>query len=64
MKVISVIVLVRTTFAAKNPPKSKLGRKGFCYLHFHIPVHQQRKSRKELKQGRNLKVGTDSEVME
>jgi hypothetical protein len=36
----------------------------FIGLQFHIMVHHQRKSGKELKQGRNLDTGADTEVME
>jgi hypothetical protein len=41
--------------------KRKLGRKGFT---FQCAVHHQRKPGQELKQGRNLEAGTDTEVME
>ena len=43
--------------------KQIVGEKGLFGLDFHIPVHQ-RKSRQELKQGRNLEAGADAEVME
>jgi hypothetical protein len=32
-------------------------------LHFHTAVHHQRKSAQELKQGRNLEAGADTEAM-
>lgn len=43
---------------------NKLGRQGLFDLHFEIIVHHWRKSGSERKQGWNLDVGADSEVME
>jgi hypothetical protein len=40
------------------------GGKGLFNLYFHNAVHHQRKSGQELKQGRNLEAGADSEAME
>lgn len=40
--------------------KQIVGEKGLFGLDFHIPVHHQRKSRQELKQGRNLEAGADA----
>jgi hypothetical protein len=37
---------------------------GLFRLHFHAPVHHQRKSEQELTQGRNLEAGVDAETME
>ena len=44
--------------------KANWERKALFRLHFHITVHQQRKTEQDLKQGRNLKAGADAEVME
>jgi hypothetical protein len=44
--------------------QSKLGRKEFISLYFHITVNRWRKSGQELKQGSNLEAGADAEAME
>jgi len=44
--------------------KASWGGKGLFSLHFCIAVHNLRKSGQELKQGRNLETGADTEVME
>jgi hypothetical protein len=44
--------------------KVSWGGKGLFGLHFQIIVHHWRKSGQELKQGWNLKAGTDAEAME
>ena len=46
--------------------KGNLGREGFMWLtlSYITPHHYQKKSGQELKQGGNLEVGTDAEVME
>ena len=36
----------------------------FFYLHFHITVCHLRKTGQELKEGKNLKVGADTEDMD
>jgi hypothetical protein len=43
--------------------KASWGGKGLFGLHFHIAVHHQRKSGRELTQGRNLEAGADAEAM-
>jgi hypothetical protein len=42
--------------------KAIWGGKGLFSLCFHITVHHQRKSGQELKQGRNLEAGADTEA--
>ena len=44
--------------------ESSVGEKGLFGLHFHITVHYGRKSGQELKQGRILEAGADTEAME
>jgi hypothetical protein len=40
------------------------GPQGLFSSHFHITVHDQRKSGQELTQGRDLEAGADAEAME
>jgi hypothetical protein len=47
-----------------HDPKASWGGKGLFDLHFQIPVHYWREAGQELKQGRKLKAGADSEAME
>jgi hypothetical protein len=44
--------------------KSKLGRKGFIWRTLPHHCSSQKKSRQELKQGRNLETGANAEAME
>ena len=48
-------------FVATETQQASWGRKGLFVLHFHTPVHHQRKSGQELKQGRHLEAGGDAE---
>lgn len=41
-----------------------MGRKGLFGFQCHGPIHHQRKPWQELKQGRYLEVGVESEAME
>jgi hypothetical protein len=47
----------------KQPGERGKDSLGFCF-HITTTVHQQRKSRQELKLGRNLEAGADVEAME
>jgi hypothetical protein len=42
----------------------QVGEESLFGLHFHITVHHWRKSGQELKQGRNLEAGADTEAMD
>jgi hypothetical protein len=44
--------------------KTSWGGMGLFGLHFHITVHHPRKSGQELKPGRNLETGADTEAIE
>jgi hypothetical protein len=44
--------------------KNQAGKEITFTLYFHIIVHHWRKLGQELKQGRNLEAGADSEAME
>ena len=57
-------VFIRVSVAVmKHQDQSNLRRNGFCGLHFHSAVSHQRKSRQELKQGRNLEAEAHAEAM-
>lgn len=43
--------------------KSNMGGKGLFALPFHITVHHRRESGQELRQGKNLEAGVDTEAM-
>ena len=59
----SVLVLIRISIASmKHMTKASWGGKGLFSLCFHVTVHHQRKSGQELKQGRNLEAGADTEA--
>lgn len=61
------IYLVRIFIAAPEHHDQKASWVGNCLfdLYFHIAVHWRKSgSRQELKQGRNLKAGTDAKAME
>ena len=61
----SMIVLVRVMIAAtKHVTKETWGENDLFGSHFHVTVHHQRKSGRELKQSRNLESGADAEAME
>lgn len=58
-------VLVRVTITLRNTITKATGKgKGLFYLRFHFAVRLQRKSRRELKQGRNLEARAGAEAME
>ena len=57
-------VLVWVTIAMMKTPKASWGGKGLLTYSSTSIVHHGRKSRQELKQGRNLEAGVDAEAME
>jgi len=52
------------TLGQKNQHDQEARGQGLFSLHFHIPVHHQRKSGLELTQGRKLEAAMDAEAME
>ena len=62
----SVVVLVRILYSClkHHEQEASSGRKGLFNLHIHIAVHHQKKSGRELTQGRDLEAGADAEAME
>jgi hypothetical protein len=62
---IAVLVMVTIAGMKRNStpwPKASCGEKGLFCLHFQVTVYHWGKSGQELKQGKNLEAGTDTEA--
>jgi hypothetical protein len=60
----SVLVQVSIAVTKRHDQKASWGERDLFGLHFYSIINYGRKSRQELKQGRNPEAGAESEAME